>query len=438
MTSPIRLNRRCFLASTLGLLTTTSIPTFAATKLLEPYNFKETKNTNPSMLAKDESYWNGIAKYYDRTEGIINLEHGYWGKMSHPVQDFYLNAITTVNQQNSYYARKDFNQDMTSVNQMLANALNINSSEITLTRNASEGFHALIRQYKNLNSSDAVLWADIDYPSFKRGMQWLAESHNAKAIELKLPAQCSKADLIQIYTQAFKENPNIKIALLTHVSNQHGLKLPVKEITAEAKKHGIDVICDCAQSWGLVDFTLPELGVDLAVFNLHKWIGSPLGVGALYIKEGLLDKIAPFPGDAKPNTDTIAQRVHMATADFASFISVPMALDFHTKIGGKNKEARLKYLRSLWVNQLKENPNIEILGAIDEESTTGMGSFRIKGKASETEVKNLQKTLEEKYGVFTVVRDGLNSGYCIRVTPQIFTKTEDIQALINALRVESA
>ncbi|GAB2197608.1 hypothetical protein [Sessilibacter sp. MAH4] len=66
-------------------------------------------------------------------------------------------------------------------------------------------------------------------------MQWLAKSHDAKAIELKLPAQRSKADLIQIYTQTFKENLNIKIALVTRASNQRGLKLPVKEITAKAK-----------------------------------------------------------------------------------------------------------------------------------------------------------------------------------------------------------
>jgi len=69
--------------------------------------------------------------------------------------------------------------------------------------------------------------------------------------------------------------------LVTHVSNQHGMVIPVAEIAADARRRGIDVICDTARSWGLLDFKNNELGVDWAAFNLHKWIGAPLGTGAL-------------------------------------------------------------------------------------------------------------------------------------------------------------
>jgi selenocysteine lyase/cysteine desulfurase len=48
--------------------------------------------------------------------------------------------------------------------------------------------------------------------------------------------------------------------LLTHASNQHWLVLPVAAITELARRRGIDVICDCAQSWGLVDFRIDGLG----------------------------------------------------------------------------------------------------------------------------------------------------------------------------------
>lgn len=77
----------------------------------------------------------------------------------------------------------------------------------------------------------------------------------------------------------------------------------------------IDVICDCAQPWG----------------------------GALYIRKGMLAKIAPYPGETDP--DSVYSRVHTATSNFAAFMSVPAALDFHQGIGGTNKEMRLKYLR---------------------------------------------------------------------------------------------
>ena len=73
--------------------------------------------------------------------------------------------------------------------------------------------------------------------------------------------------------------------------------MPVAEISAEARRAGIDIVCDAAQSWGLLDYTVDELGVDWAAFNLHKWIGTPVGVGALYMRRGSLEKIAPYPGE---------------------------------------------------------------------------------------------------------------------------------------------
>ena len=52
-----------------------------------------------------------MGSYYDRTEGTVNLEHGYWGKMARPVQRAYLDATRMVNAQNSFYARKDYGAD---------------------------------------------------------------------------------------------------------------------------------------------------------------------------------------------------------------------------------------------------------------------------------------------------------------------------------------
>ena len=59
-----------------------------------------------ARLARDEAFWREVAGSFDRTQGIINLEHGYWGKMARPVQEYYVKATKMVNAQNSFYARK--------------------------------------------------------------------------------------------------------------------------------------------------------------------------------------------------------------------------------------------------------------------------------------------------------------------------------------------
>lgn len=387
----------------------------------------------PYSLARDESYWREVASSYDRTQGITNLEHGYWGKMANPVQEEFIASTRMVNAQNSYYARTTYNEDMRRSAARVAEALGAEPDEIVLTRNATESIHNLIRQYDSIGTTDKVLYADIDYPSFQGTMQWLADSNGATAVKLVMPARATQQQILDLYRNAFVQHPEIKLILLTHASNQHGLVIPVAAIAEEARQRGIDVICDSAQSWGLLNFKITDLNVDWAGFNLHKWIGAPVGVGALYMRRGSLAKIRPYPGEEDSDNSRIHTRVHTATSNFASMLTIPAALDFHDSIGGENKEARLKYLRSLWTDAADAMPHIEVLGGADEESWTGMAAFRLRGQSTAVDVSALQKRLVEESRIFTVARYGLNSGACIRITPQVFTSPKEIQLLVDAM-----
>ena len=388
--------------------------------------------TSASELARDESFWREVGNFYDRTEGILNLEHGYWGKMAKPVQAVYLDALQMVNAQNSFYARKDFDAEEAEATRRIAAALGAHEDEIVVTRNATEACHNLIRQYRGLAKGDAVLLADVDYPGFKPHMRWLGEGRGVRVVEIALPHRADQSRIRELYVRAFDANPDLKLMLITHVSNQHGLVVPVAEIAAEARRRGIDVICDAAQSWGLLDFRITELGVDWAAFNLHKWIGAPLGTGAMYVRRGTLDKIAPYPGES--DAAKIASRVHPGTINFAARLAIPAALDFHEALGSANKEARLRYLRSLWTDETRHMTHIELLGGSDEPSWTGIASFRLKGKSTIDDAEDLQRRLEQESGIFTVVRKGLASGGCVRITPQVYNSADEMGRLVDAMR----
>ncbi len=389
---------------------------------------------SPGDLARDEAFWREIGTYYDRSESILNLEHGYWGKMAKPVQSAFVDAIRRVNVENSYYARKRFSEDERRATERIAAALGAEDDEIVITRNATEGIQSLIRQYRHLEPGDAVLIADIDYPAFKTHMRWLRHGRGVRVVELVLPERASKAQILDLYVRAFEANPGIRLALVTHVSNQHGLVIPVAEITAEARRHDIDIVCDAAQSWGLLDYSVDDLGVDWAAFNLHKWIGAPLGTGALYMRRGTLGKVAPHPGESGGADQGVRSRIHSGTGNFAKTLAIPAALDFHEAVGPANKEARLRYLRSLWTSEAEGMPHIEVLGGRDEASWTGIASFRLAGQSSVDDATALQQRLENDFGIFTVIRKGLDGGGCVRITPQVFNSADDIAVLVDALR----
>jgi isopenicillin-N epimerase len=78
-------------------------------------------------------------------------------------------------------------------------------------------------------------------------------------------------------------------------------------------------------------------------------------------------------------------------------------------------------------------PRIEVLAGADEVSWSGMGGFRLAGKSSPDDVRELQQRLEQDFGIFTVACKGLPSGYCVRITPQLFSNAQEISALTAAM-----
>lgn len=387
----------------------------------------------PEALATNETYWAKIAAQYSVTSAINNLENGYWGIMAQPVMNAYLAHTERVNRENTYYARGALNDELQDVTNRVADFLKVSSDEIQLVRGASEALQILIGGYNKLKSGDAVLYADLDYSAMKSAMQWLENRRGVEVIKVTIPEPASRENVIATYAKAFDDHPNLRMALVTHVNNWTGLIHPVKEISALAKSRGIDVILDSAHALGQIDFELADFDADFAGFNLHKWIGAPIGCGLIYIRKNRIRDIDRFmnePGD----DDDINARTHTGTLNFAAHLTIPDALSFHDMIGISEKEARLRYLRNLWVNEARKIPGIDILTPDDPNMVAAMTSFRFKGRVTTEENSAMVKKLVSDHRVFTVRRTGPAAGDCIRVTPALYNSADEMRELVGALR----
>lgn len=391
--------------------------------------------TAPEKLATDESYWRQVAAQYDITRDVVQLENGNWGSMSLPVLAAYERHQRKVNQQNSYYARREYLADHEQARARIAAALGVSVEEIALTRNATEALQALIGSYNVLRPGDAVLFSDLDYDAMQMNMQWLAARRGVKVVKIDLPEPATWQGVIDAYAAALKAHPQIRMMLLTHVSHRTGLLLPVREIAELARQHQVDVILDSAHAWGQVDFRLASLGVDFVGLNAHKWIGNAIGVGVMYIRRERIPAIDPYMGDMAFPAADIRSRVHTGTSNFAAVLTASDALDFHEAIGTPAKEARLRYLRDLWAEPLREHPEWEILTPQDKRMYAGITSFRRRGRTSLDDNVALARRLLEEAKIFTVHRSGMASGACVRVTPAVFNNPEDVGRLLKALLV---
>lgn len=388
----------------------------------------------PHELARDETYWRSIAAHYDVTNEVVNFENGYWGLMARPVMEAFFRNTEKVNRNNSWYARREFHKDMEPIHARLAGMLGVDPNEIVFTRGATEALQTLVGGYNRLRPGDAVMYSDLDYDSIQIAMETKAERSGASVVRIDIPEPVTYESLIEFYRQALTDNPQVRLLLLTHISHRTGLLVPIREIVEMARGFDVDCIVDAAHSWGQIDFRMEDLGADFVGFNLHKWLGAPIGAGLTYIRRERLADISPSISERPDGVGNIIHRIHTGTTNFATFLTVNDALDFHELVGPEAKQARIAYLRNLWVSEMRDDDRLDVLTPDDPRMHAGITSFRIRGKTSVEENKAIVSALVEKHGIFTVYRTGPAQGACVRVTPTLYNTPEDCLKLVRALQ----
>ncbi|OYU05953.1 MAG: class V aminotransferase [Pseudomonas sp. PGPPP1] len=381
--------------------------------------------------ADNEHHWHAIAQRYELEPGPINLENGYFGRMSRAVRAQYLEYVAFINRSNSLYVRQRFETgENVEIRRQLAELIDVDPQAVAFTRNATEALQSLIRNYNRLQPGDQVLISDLEYDTVKGAMRWLAGVRGVEVIELSHTHPATFDSLLQTYRDAFEQYPRLKLMALTHVTHRTGLVMPVEAIAKAARAHDVDVILDGAHALGQIEFSLAELGIQFAGFNLHKWIGAPLTLGFLYIAPERLADIDPDMGEFHYPITDVRARTSYSTPNFPALMTLPLVFEEHRALGGSAaKGARVNHLRNLWVSQVRSLPGIEVLTSDDPRLYCGITAFTFAGRDQQVMADRLLKD----FNLFTTTRTGAAFGTCIRVTPGLVTSAADIGVLVNAI-----
>jgi isopenicillin-N epimerase len=388
----------------------------------------------PATVARDEAYWRRVAAYYRVSDQYTNLEAGYFGMMAAPVLATYHRHVDRVNLESSYYARRGYDADLEASRARVAALLGAAPSEIAFTRGATEALQCLIAQYNRLRPGDVVMYSDLDYMAMQWAMNWLVERRGVTLARFNIPEPATRDNVLGAYDEALNANPRVRLLLLTHLNNKTGLIIPVREIAAMARDRGADVVVDAAHSFGQTDLTLDDLGADFVGLNLHKWLGAPVGAGVMYIRSARLGDVDRMYADEAAPATSIQSRIHTGTANFATFLTVPAALDFHAAVGPAAKAARVRYLRDRWVHAVRGTAGIDVLTPEDPGMVAAITSFRLHGRGTREENQAVVRELFDRFGLFAVWRNGPAKGDCVRVTPALYNTPADADKLAAALR----
>lgn len=213
------------------------------------------------------------------------------------------------------------------------------SHEVIFTKGTTESINLVAYSYGEacILEGDEVIISGMEHHS--NIVPWhLLQSR--KGITLKVIPVLEDGSLdMEAYKQLL--SPRTKLVAVTHISNVLGTINPVKEITAEAHKHGVPVLIDGAQAIHHEMVDVQELDCDFYVFSSHKMYG-PTGTGVLYGKEKWLDKMPPWQGGGEMiktvtlETSTFNElpfKFEAGTPDYVGVIGLGAAIDYIEGIG---------------------------------------------------------------------------------------------------------
>lgn len=382
----------------------------------------------PTAL-ENEELWKLVQQAYTTNPNFINLNNGGVSPQPKIVQDTEIRLLQASNEAPSYYMWRVLGKDIEIVRERLAKMAACSPEEIALNRNTTEGLQTIIMGM-DWKEGDEIIATLQDYSTVKLGWEWLERRYKVKVKWLDLPLPLENEDLyVKTFVDAF--SPKTKFVNLTQVINWTGQVIPVtaiRRVCDEARKRGIFTLVDGAHAFAQFDFKVPDLGCDAFATSLHKWLCAPFGTGMLYVRKESLPKVwSLFPSTLEENAD-IRKFEHLGTRSFAQISAIGQAIDFHEMIGIQLKEARLRYLKEYWINQLKDQERLIFYTSHNPRFSGAIASMQIKG----IEPSEVENVLTNKFRIHvTNVEIGNING--IRISPNVYTRLPDLDRLVEGV-----
>ena len=376
---------------------------------------------------KNEDYWKKVAGMYHQNVKFINLESGYFSPSPESVKDYWVNFVNEINESPSYYMRTRQNEMREKVREKLANYAGIAKDELVLTRNTTESMNIIIQGIK-LEEGDEILRTNLEYPNIIQALDMRERRFGTKVRIVDVPIHpISQDEIVEKVIGAV--NKKTKVILISHMVFLNGQVFPVKEVCKKAREMGIETIVDGAHSFSHVDMDVSEIGCDYYASSLHKWLGAPLGNGLLYVKKGNAERLWPLYGDTAYEDDNIMKLEHLGTRPCSDQNGIIPAVDFNLEIGKEEKSKRLKFLQMRWATELKEHKNIILNTPLGEGQSFGIANVGVKS----LQPSELADKLFDEHDIFTVPIDDDRGIRGIRVSPNLYSTTEDIDKFIEAM-----
>ena len=255
--------------------------------------------------------------------------------------------------------------------------------EIIFTRNATESMNLVAYSYgmANLKAGDEILVSILEHHSNILPWQMVSRATGAKLVFL----ECEPDGTIpkEKMDEAFSEHT--KLVAVTQVSNVLGCVNDIPELVKRARACGAVILMDAAQSAPHMPIDVQKLDVDFVAFSGHKML-APMGIGVLYGKQELLEKMPPFlTGGEMIETVSrydavyaeLPHKFEAGTVNAGGAVGLAAAIDYLESYGMDTLHAVEQELTAYLFRGMNAIPHVHVLGSQREDNHTGIVSFTV-------------------------------------------------------------
>ena len=379
-----------------------------------------------TLRQADFDGWTDVQNQFTLQENLIVMNAANLCPAPASVNEALFRYTRDIDSNPSFQNRAKFGQGRADTRARIARFLNVTPEEIVLTRNTSEG-NNFVSSGLELSSGDEVVIFDENHPTNNQSWRDKAERFGFTVKAVSIPTPPPSADAI-IEQMVAAMGPRTRVLAFTHVTSTFGTRFPAKELCGIARERGILTLVDGAQTFGMLDLDLQDMGCDFFTGSSHKWLTGPKETGVLYMRSDAQEHMAPSEvgvSGGRVGASRVYER--LGQRDDPAIMALGEAIDFHDRIGKDRIERRSVDLATVLKDEIGKIPGVHMYSPTARELSSAVVTFR----PGDADIQNLYTRLYEDYGIACATRGGNTAGF--RFSPHIYNDEQQVERVVRAL-----
>jgi selenocysteine lyase/cysteine desulfurase len=371
--------------------------------------------------------WAALRDRYTLSPQVTYFNHGSIGTIPRIVQEARAAYLETCETNPWLYMWGGaWEEPREAVRQQAADYIGCNPGEVAFTHNTTEGFNTLAGGLP-LGPGDEVVFSSLNHPGASVCWYHYAEAKGFDVRRFDFPiaavAEMTADDVLDAYDRNISSKT--RVLVFPHIDNIVGLRYPVKELAALAKSKGVEIVAvDGAQSIGMIDVAMTDLGVDVYCASPHKWLQSPKGLGLMYVREEVQSAIRPiwvtwgqagWRGTARIFED-------YGTRNLPEVITLGDGIDFQVQLGTRAKEERYHTIWQAFRAAAADSEDVLWRSPTSWDRSTSLYALEIRDRTSSAVFDFMYQEHGFVFRPFST--QGLNT---VRISPNAFNTEAEIE-----------